>query len=90
MMKHQFIKVYGRVQGVGFRYFTQKLAQKYNINGYVKNVQDHVEIDAQGNIEDVTAFTHAVIQGASPASNVDDYTIEVREINKQLTTFKTE
>ncbi|GGI31124.1 MULTISPECIES: acylphosphatase [Staphylococcus] len=89
-MKHQFIKVYGRVQGVGFRYFTQKLAQKYNITGYVKNVQDHVEIDAQGEIEDLSSFTQEVTHGASPASEVNDYTIEEREINKHLTTFKTE
>lgn len=89
-MKHNFISVYGRVKGVGFRYFTQRLAQKYNIKGYVKNVQDFVEIDAQGEDEALRQFTDAVIKGASPASEVRDYTIEEREIDQHLTTFKTE
>lgn len=49
-----------------------------------------MEIDAQGEIEDLSSFTQEVTQGASPASEVNDYTIEEREINKHLTTFKTE
>lgn len=32
------INIHGRVQGVGFRYFTFQKAQKYSINGYVKNL----------------------------------------------------
>lgn len=44
-----YIKVYGRVQGVGFRFFASKLAKKYNILGYAKNLPDGtVEIIAQG------------------------------------------
>lgn len=35
-MKHYLIRVYGRVQGVGFRYFTERLALKYQIKGTVK------------------------------------------------------
>lgn len=47
-MKHYLIRVYGRVQGVGFRYFTERLALKYQIKGTVKNVEDYVEVHAQG------------------------------------------
>jgi len=32
--------VYGRVQGVGFRYFVYKLSSKLKFNGSVKNLSD--------------------------------------------------
>ncbi len=41
------ITVYGIVQGVGFRPFILRLANKLNITGYVKNLGSHVEIMAQ-------------------------------------------
>lgn len=34
------IKVSGEVQGVGFRYYTQKQAKTLNLNGWVKNTLD--------------------------------------------------
>ena len=34
-MKRKHIKVFGMVQGVGFRYYTQKIARKYHIVGNV-------------------------------------------------------
>lgn len=30
----------GRVQGVGFRYTTQRIARRYDLTGYVKNLPD--------------------------------------------------
>lgn len=42
-------KIYGRVQGVGFRFFVEALANKLNIFGYAKNLTDGtVEVLAQG------------------------------------------
>lgn len=44
-----YIKVYGKVQGVGFRFFTSKVARKYNLLGYAKNLSDGtVEVVVQG------------------------------------------
>ena len=34
------IKVSGRVQGVGYRYFVQKQAQIFQLKGWVRNVAD--------------------------------------------------
>ncbi|MEJ7540803.1 acylphosphatase [Staphylococcus intermedius] len=87
-MKHYLIRVYGRVQGVGFRYFTERLALKYEIIGTVKNVEDYVEVYAQGDDASLESFTQAVIKGASPASRVDTYTIDELEINNQYQNFR--
>jgi acylphosphatase len=41
--------VSGRVQGVGFRYFTQAVAEKLRIGGFVRNLHDgRVEVFAVG------------------------------------------
>lgn len=85
-MKTIHIKIYGRVQGVGFRFFTQQIAQQYNVTGTVQNVSDFVEIYASdGNLD---AFTEKVVRGASPMSRV--YSYEINEIPYvQFDNFKT-
>ncbi|MEO0218368.1 MAG: acylphosphatase, partial [candidate division WOR-3 bacterium] len=48
-MKSLIIKVYGRVQGVGYRYFAQRHARKLGIKGYAENKPDgSVYIEAYG------------------------------------------
>jgi len=48
-MRTIIIKVYGRVQGVFFRYTTRKLARKLGLAGIVKNMPDgSVYIEAEG------------------------------------------
>ena len=43
------IIVRGRVQGVGFRYFTKQRADAYNLIGFVRNLIDgNVEVVAKG------------------------------------------
>ena len=51
------IKITGRVQGVGFRYFVLQKAKEQNIKGWVKNSRDgSVEIIAQGDETDMITF----------------------------------
>ncbi len=61
-MKKIIIHVYGRVQGVFFRYTTRKLARKLGLTGFVKNMPDSsVYIEAEGNdkaIEELLKFAH--------------------------------
>jgi acylphosphatase len=53
----------GRVQGVGFRYTTQGVAQGFAVAGYVKNLPDgDVELLAEGEPAVVEAFLAAVGQ----------------------------
>ncbi len=51
------LRIFGRVQGVGFRYYTQKKAQELNITGYVRNMPDgSVYIEAEGNPDALEQF----------------------------------
>ena len=48
------IVVSGRVQGVGFRYATQREATRLGLRGWVRNTEDgKVEIVVEGGINDV-------------------------------------
>jgi acylphosphatase len=48
-MKHYSIRIYGKVQNVGFRFYTINEAKQLNIKGYVKNEPDGtVYIEAEG------------------------------------------
>lgn len=54
----------GRVQGVGFRYFTLRLARRLGLAGQVRNLPDGgVEIEAAGEQAKVEDFKAAVRQG---------------------------
>jgi acylphosphatase len=62
------IKVTGRVQGVGFRYFVQKRASETGIKGWVKNTSDGgVLVMAQGEEKDVETFIDYLRTGPSLA-----------------------
>lgn len=39
---------YGSVQGVGFRFTAQQLAGSLGLTGWVRNVDDYVEMEVQG------------------------------------------
>lgn len=56
--------VEGRVQGVGFRYFTRSSARHYGCTGWVRNLPDgKVEFEAQGPGERVDAFLEEIKKG---------------------------
>ena len=58
------IRVYGRVQGVGYRAFTQSLAEKLSIKGYVRNMSDgSVEILAEGSRDSMERFIKELERG---------------------------
>ncbi len=47
----------GNVQGVGFRYTACRVAERYDITGYVRNLPDgRVECAAEGDAEEIDAF----------------------------------
>jgi acylphosphatase len=56
--------VSGMVQGVGYRYFAQRVAGQLGINGYAKNLSDgRVEVYAVGQAEALESFRKSLERG---------------------------
>ena len=73
-MKRFHLTVAGRVQGVFYRDFVRREAEKLDITGHVKNLQDgNVEILAEGSEENLEKFISACKKGPLMAfvKNVD-------------------
>jgi acylphosphatase len=82
--------VSGLVQGVGFRFFTQRAAARHQVLGYVKNLKDgRVEAFVQGSELAVDAFKHDFAVGPT-YSKVDEIEEIVLEPNKIYTSFRIE
>jgi len=61
--------IYGYVQGVCFRYYTQDRAEKLGLKGYVKNkMNGSVEVLAQGNKPELQQLLDCLHAGPSGAS----------------------
>ncbi|CNI21373.1 acylphosphatase [Yersinia mollaretii] len=64
--------VYGIVQGVGFRYSTQRQAQKLGVTGYARNCDDgSVEVVAYGEPEAVDSLMAWIKQGGPRGARVE-------------------
>jgi acylphosphatase len=71
--------VHGRVQGVGFRYFVERVAQQLDLDGYVKNRADgSVEVYASGKTERLSEFRKRLWSGPSMArvENIEEHDTE--------------
>lgn len=55
--KAVILKVYGKVQGVGFRFYTHKKAVELKMSGFVQNKTDgSVYIEAEGDSDQLELF----------------------------------
>jgi acylphosphatase len=76
MTKRVHITVRGVVQGVGFRIYTQQLADRLGLRGYVRNRSDGaVEIVAEGPADAVERLSEWSKHGP-PAAIVEDVSAE--------------
>ncbi len=82
------VQVFGHVQGVSFRYYTQLRAKELGLTGWVRNRPDgSVEVIAEGNrnrLEDLLAFLH---QG-SPAADVTNVNVDWLAANGEFSDFR--
>ena len=82
------ILVSGRVQGVGFRDFVRRGAEKFGIRGYAKNlVNGDVEVLAEGSKAALDEFLVLLKQGP-PASKVGNLRIDELKGSQNYTGFE--
>jgi acylphosphatase len=74
----------GRVQGVGFRFFTTKNANALGITGYVKNLANgNVEVYAKGEEQKIDKFKAKLIKGNSfsRVEDIEEYKVDEEDIS---------
>lgn len=79
MLEALYIQVHGIVQGVGFRPFLYRLADKYQLNGWVLNAKDGVHIRAEGEPDLLDRFVLDISEQAPEAARVAE--IELKEVD---------
>jgi hydrogenase maturation protein HypF len=70
------VRVSGVVQGVGFRPFVHRLAERHGLAGWVRNAAGDVQIAAEGDPEAIAAFTAALRAEAPPLARIEAVTVE--------------
>jgi len=81
-------KIFGRVQGVGFRYAVQKTAEELDLKGWVRNLDDgSVEVAVAGDKEDIEKFLEWVRCGTIFAK-VEEIKVEKRKLTKNFQSFE--
>ena len=85
MKKTVKLKIYGKVQGVGFRVFTLKIAEKLNIQGFVKNCYDQtVEIIATQTKDKLLQFKKLLFIGSkySEVSKIEETELDIKSFSE--------
>ena len=81
------VRITGRVQGVGFRYFTHHRATSYGLRGYVRNLADGgVEVVAVGPPAVLAQLVGDLERGA-PASRVKECRVTWEQIPERFARF---
>ncbi len=77
-MQRRIVHFSGRVQGVGFRYTTDRVAANFRVAGFVRNLTDgRVELVAEGMPAELDRFLAAVAEAMS--GNIDSQSVELLE-----------
>jgi acylphosphatase len=76
----------GRVQGVGFRFATRAIAERFDLSGYVQNLPDgRVLLVVEGAADELDAFLAAVEE--QMAGYIQERQATVRPRSGQFTGF---
>lgn len=81
-MKGYTLVVKGKVQGVGFRYFTKMIADSMHLHGMVMNLDDgtvYIETDCD---ESVLMALLERLRTAPPEGRVDDIVISEEDVGE--------
>ena len=90
MKKQAVIEIFGRVQGVNFRWATRRLAQRLGLFGWVRNEPDgSVKIVAQGEEGKIKELIERLGNGLTFA-RVDKIEVGWTETEEQFNDFRIE
>ncbi len=82
------IIVEGDVQGVGFRYYTRRVARRLGIVGYVENLEDgNVRIICESSKEKTEELLR-LLEAAQPPIKVEKISLTYKEATGQFKAFK--
>ena len=83
-MHRRIVHYSGRVQGVGFRYTTNRVAANFDVVGFVRNLTDgRVELVADALPAELDRFLAAVADAM--AGNIDSQTVEQVDFDQSNT-----
>jgi acylphosphatase len=75
-MAGRLFRVHGRVQGVGFRWWTRSHARRLGVEGSVRNCPDgSVEVRAQAR-EETLAELHRLLHQGPPGARVERVVVQ--------------
>jgi hydrogenase maturation protein HypF len=77
--KRYIVKIYGIVQGIGYRPYIYKVAKELNIKGWVNNYDSSVVIDMEGRKEEIKEFLFKIVKKPPELAKVQK--TEVIKIN---------
>ncbi len=90
MLVARRLRVRGRVQGVGFRYFVAEAARAEGVHGWVRNWPDgSVEALVEGDRDSVDRVERSIRRGP-PLARVDDVTAGEEQATGRPTGFRIE
>ena len=88
-LKRLDARVFGFVQGVGFRYFVRKNALKLELSGYAKNLADgSVEVVAEGEEKNILKLVDLLKKG-NVYSTVESVDYKITDNVQGLSDFET-
>jgi len=79
MLNHYHIEIKGKLNRLGYKLHTMLLANKYQILGKVSEGNNLIEIEAEGEKDDLDAFVTACKKQMND-NKIDDINIEERPL----------
>ncbi len=88
MLSYCFVKIIGRVQGVGFRYFIFQNAKRLNLLGTVRNhIDGSVEIEVEGKKNNIEILLEKIKIGPIE-SYIEEVQVEWKNYHNGYDGFK--
>lgn len=64
MKETRMIKIHGKVQGVGYRFFATRIARRLGLKGYIQNLRDgSVEAAVEGEADAIAEWIEELREG---------------------------